>query len=144
MPQSPPTTKPLITLTDKAAAHIHALVAEKGSAVIGIRVGLKEAGCSGMKYHVEYATDKKPFESTITDKGVTVLIDPKAEMFLLGAEMDWQEEVFASGFVFHNPNEVARCGCGESFSITQRDGFAPADKGTAKPMTAPLADSSKT
>ena len=115
------TGKPLITVSEKAATHIRALMAKKGSEVIGIRVGLKEAGCSGMKYHVEYATEQKPFEEAVTAKGVTVLIDPKAVMFLLGAEMDWQEDVFASGFVFHNPNEVARCGCGESFTLAASD-----------------------
>ena len=134
--QAPQTKPPLITLTENAAAHIRELVAKEGSDVIGIRVGLKSAGCSGMKYHVEYASDQKAFEAAITDKGVTVLIDPKAEMFLLGAEMDWQEDVFAAGFVFRNPNEVARCGCGESFSVTARDGFAPA----TSPMTVPVAD----
>ena len=111
------TGKPILTLTDKAAEHVRSLVEKGGDGVIGIRVGIKTAGCSGMKYDVEYASDKKPFEDTIEDKGVTVVIDPAAVMFLVGSEMDWQEDRFSSGFVFKNPNEIARCGCGESFSV---------------------------
>jgi len=110
--------KPILSLTDKAADHIRALVARGGDGVIGIRVGIKTAGCSGMKYEVEYATEKKPFEDAITEKGVTVLVDPAAVMFIIGSEMDWSEDKFSSGFVFSNPNETARCGCGESFSVS--------------------------
>ena len=110
-------TKPMLILSDKAADHVRALVEKGGDGVIGIRVGVKTAGCSGMKYEVEYAYDKKPFEDEIKDKGVTVLVDPAAVMFIIGSEMDWSEEKFSSGFVFNNPNEIARCGCGESFSI---------------------------
>ena len=109
--------KPMITLTDRAAKHIQMLMELGSSDVIGIRVGIKTAGCSGMKYNVEYAMDKKPFEDSIKTNGITVLIDPAAVMFLIGSEMDWQEDKFTSGFVFSNPNETARCGCGESFSV---------------------------
>lgn len=111
-------SKPILTLSDKAAEHIRGLVEKGGDGVIGIRVGIKTAGCSGMKYDVEYAYDKKPFEDSIIDKGVTVLIDPAAVMFIIGSEMDWAEEKFSSGFIFKNPNEIARCGCGESFSVS--------------------------
>ena len=111
------TGKPILKLTDRAAEHVRALVDGGGDGVIGIRVGIKTAGCSGMKYDVEYATEKKPFEDTIEEKGVTVVVDPAAVMFLVGSEMDWQEDKFSSGFVFKNPNEIARCGCGESFSV---------------------------
>ena len=110
-------TKPLITLTENAATHVRALVDKGGDGVIGIRIGIKTAGCSGMKYQVDYAYDKKPFEDAITDKGVTVLVDPAAVMFIIGSEMDWSEDKFSSGFVFNNPNETARCGFGESFSV---------------------------
>ena len=110
-------TKPLITLTENAATHVRALVDKGGDGVIGIRIGIKTAGCSGMKYQVDYAYDKKPCEDAITDKGVTVLVDPAAVMFIIGSEMDWSEDKFSSGFVFNNPNETARCGCGESFSV---------------------------
>ena len=109
--------KPILSLTDRAAEHVRALVEKGGDGVIGLRVGVKTAGCSGMKYDVEYATEKKPFEDTIEEKGVTVVIDPAAVMFLVGSEMDWQEDRFSSGFVFSNPNEISRCGCGESFSV---------------------------
>jgi iron-sulfur cluster assembly protein len=109
--------KPILTLTDRAAGHVRDLVEKGGDGVIGIRVGVKEAGCSGMKYEVEYARDKKPFEDTITEKGVTVVVDPAAVMFIIGSQMDWQDDKFSSGFVFTNPNETARCGCGESFSV---------------------------
>ncbi len=110
-------TKPLLTLSDKAAEHVRSLVDNGGDGVIGIRVGIKTAGCSGMKYQVDYAYDKKPFEDAIQEKGVTVLVDPAAVMFIIGSEMDWSEDKFSAGFVFNNPNEVARCGCGESFSV---------------------------
>ncbi len=109
--------KPLLTLSDTAASHIKALVEGGGDGVIGIRIGVKTAGCSGLKYDVDYAYDQKPFEDKIIEKGVSVLIDPSAVMFLVGSEMDWNEDKFSSGFVFKNPNEVARCGCGESFSV---------------------------
>ena len=109
--------KPILSLTDRAAEHVRELVGKGGDGVIGIRVGIRTAGCSGMKYDVEYATEMKPFEDTIEDKGVTVVIDPAAVMFLVGSEMDWREDRFSSGFVFSNPNEIARCGCGESFSV---------------------------
>ncbi len=109
--------KPIISLSDKAAAHIKMLVAGGDEDVIGVRIGVKSAGCSGMKYLVEYATEKKPFEDSVTEKGVTVFIDPASVMFLIGSEMDWEEDKFSSKLVFKNPNEVARCGCGESFSV---------------------------
>jgi len=110
--------EPILSLTDKAAEHVRALVERGGDGVIGIRIGIKTAGCSGMKYEVESTTEKKPFEDSITEKGVTVLVDPAAVMFIIGSEMDWSEDKFSSGFVFNNPNETARCGCGESFSVS--------------------------
>ena len=110
--------KSILTLTDEAASHVRELVEKGGDGVIGIRVGIKSTGCSGMKYHVEYASEKKPFEDVIIEKGVTVIVDPAAVMFLVGSQMDWQEDKFSSGFVFVNPNETARCGCGESFSVS--------------------------
>ena len=113
----PDPSRALLSLTDRAAERVREMVERAEEGVIGIRVGIKTAGCSGMKYHVEYANEKKPFEDTITEKGVTVFIDPTAVMFLIGSEMDWQEDKFSAGFVFTNPNEVARCGCGESFSV---------------------------
>jgi len=110
--------KPILSLTDAAAAQAKKLM-QKGveNAAIGLRVGIKTAGCSGLQYQVEFASEQKPFEDKIEDKGVTIFIDPAAVMFLIGSEMDWQEDKFSSSFTFNNPNETARCGCGESFTV---------------------------
>ena len=109
--------KPLLGLTDAAANKVKSLMKESNSDVIGLRIGIKTAGCSGMKYNVEYATEVKPFEEKIISKNVVICIDPAAIMFLIGSEMDYKEEKFSSGFDFSNPNEIARCGCGESFTV---------------------------
>ena len=110
-------SKPILTLTEKAKEHVKKLMSKADSDAVGLRVGIKTAGCSGLQYVVEFATEKKPFEDSIEQDGVTIFIDPSAVMFLIGSEMDWVEEKFASQFVFNNPNESARCGCGESFSV---------------------------
>ena len=110
-------TKPVVTLTDAAALHVRRLMDQAESDVIGVRIGVKTAGCSGMQYDVQFATEQKPFEDKVEQKGVTVFVDPTAVMFLIGSEMDWQEDKFSARFVFNNPNEIARCGCGESFSV---------------------------
>ena len=110
-------TKPIVTLTDKAVAHVKKLMERADNDIIGLRVGIKTAGCSGLQYVVEFASEKKPFEDVITQDGATILIDPSAVMFLIGSEMDWVEEKFSSQFVFNNPNETARCGCVESFTV---------------------------
>ena len=110
-------TKPVVTLTDAAALHVRQLMDQADNDVIGVRIGVKTAGCSGMQYDVQFATAQKPFEDEVEQKGVTVFIDPTAVMFLIGSEMDWQEDKFSARFVFNNPNEIARCGCGESFSV---------------------------
>ena len=109
--------KPLLTLTDAAANRVKDLISKADSEVIGLRIGIKTAGCSGMKYNVEYAKEIKPFEEKIISKGITICIDPAAIMFLIGSEMDYKEQKFSSGFEFKNPNEIARCGCGESFTV---------------------------
>ena len=109
--------KPFLTITDAAANRVKELIKDANSGVIGIRIGIKTAGCSGMKYNVEYATEIKPFEEKIISKGITICIDPAAIMFLIGSEMDYREQKFSSGFEFNNPNEIARCGCGESFTV---------------------------
>ena len=110
-------SKPVLTLTEAAASHVRHLMARADNNVIGLRVGVKTAGCSGMQYDVQFATEQKPFEDKVEQNGVTLFIDPTAVMFLIGSEMDWQEDKFAARFVFNNPNEIARCGCGESFSV---------------------------
>lgn len=108
---------PAMKLTDAAVARIKVLLASVDKPVIGIRVGVKAQGCSGMSYHVEYAEKELPFEEVVEDKGVRVLIDPAATMFLIGSEMDYQEDKLQAGFVFNNPNAKGHCGCGESFHV---------------------------
>lgn len=106
-----------MTLTDAAAARIKALIDAADKPVVGLRVGVKMQGCSGMSYFVEYAEKELPFEEVVEDKGVRVLIDPAATMFLIGSEMDYKEDKLESGFVFDNPNAKGHCGCGESFHV---------------------------
>jgi iron-sulfur cluster assembly protein len=111
-----------MTLTDTAAERVRALVAkgqenDAAEQILGLRVGVKTRGCSGLSYFVEYAKERKRFEEMVEDKGVKIFIDPAATMFLLGSEMDYVEDQLNAGFVFHNPNEKSRCGCGESFSV---------------------------
>jgi len=106
-----------ISLTDAAAERVRAVLAQREQPALGLRIGVKNRGCSGLSYTVDYADERKPFDEVIEDKGVTVLIDPGATMFLLGTEMDYVDDKFHSGFVFRNPNEKSRCGCGESFSV---------------------------
>lgn len=108
---------PAIQLTDAAAERVKALLAKRGKASVGVRVGIRTKGCSGLSYTIEYADEKGKFDEVVEQKGVTVLIDPKAVMFLLGTQMDYVEEKLKSGFTFTNPNEKARCGCGESFHV---------------------------
>ena len=112
------TGQPILTLTDAAAKQALKLMEKAESTAIGLRVGIKTAGCSGLKYQVEFASEQKQFEDKIEDKGVTIFIDPAAAMFIIGSEMDWSEDKFASSFTFKNPNETARCGCGESFTVS--------------------------
>ncbi|MCC6467884.1 MAG: iron-sulfur cluster assembly accessory protein [Alphaproteobacteria bacterium] len=106
-----------IKITDAAAARVQALLAKRGKPSAGIRIGVRTKGCSGLSYTIEYADEKNKFDEVVEDKGVTVLIDPKATLFILGTEMDYVEDKLQSGFVFKNPNEKGRCGCGESFHV---------------------------
>tara|TARA_B100001057_G_scaffold499179_1_gene608864 strand:+ start:2325 stop:2660 length:336 start_codon:yes stop_codon:yes gene_type:complete len=107
----------IIKLSDSAAERIKLIMSKAGSSAIGVRVGVKSGGCAGMSYIMEYAKEIKPNEEIIEQKGVKVLIDPKAIMYLLGTEMDFKKEKFSSQFIFKNPNETERCGCGESFKV---------------------------
>jgi iron-sulfur cluster assembly protein len=106
-----------MTLTDAAAERIKALLAKRGKPSAGIRIGVRSRGCSGLSYTLEYADEKGKFDEVVEDKGVTVLIDPKATMFILGTEMDFVQDKLQAGFTFTNPNEKGRCGCGESFHV---------------------------
>ena len=107
----------MMSLTDAAAEQIQYLIDQRGKASAGIRVGVRSAGCSGLAYSLEYVDEIEKFDEVVVDKGVTVLIDPKAVMFLIGSEMDFVEDKLKSGFTFNNPNEKGKCGCGESFHV---------------------------
>ena len=107
----------IIKLSENAAIKIKEIMSAADNSTIAVRVGVKSGGCAGMSYVMEYAKEIKPNEEVIEDKGVKVLIDPKAIMYLLGTEMDYKKEEFSSSFVFNNPNESERCGCGESFKV---------------------------
>ena len=105
----------VIKLSDNAANRIKEIMSSADNTTIGVRVGVESGGCAGMSYIMEYAKDIKPNEEVIEEKGVKVLIDPNAVMYILVTEMDYKKEKFSSQFVFKNPNETERCGCGESF-----------------------------
>ena len=109
--------KQLITLSDNAAIRIKEVMANVSKSTIGVRVGVKSGGCAGMSYLMEYVEKVKVDDEVVEDKGVKVFIDPGAVMYLLGTEMDYKKEEFSSTFIFKNPNETERCGCGESFKI---------------------------
>ncbi|OJV03652.1 MAG: Fe-S cluster assembly scaffold SufA [Nitrobacter sp. 62-23] len=105
-------------LTDAAAARVKELAARADSAIVGLRVGIKNGGCAGQSYTVEYAHDIRPTDEVVEDKGVKVLVDPKAVLYLLGTEMDYKSEKMQAQFIFNNPNQVSACGCGESVQLT--------------------------
>ena len=111
-----PAFKP-VTLTDAAAARIRDLIARADKPIVGLRIAISTKGCSGLSYDIQYAEEKGKFDELVEDKGVTVLIEPKAQMYIFGTEIDWVEDKLQSGFVFRNPNEKGRCGCGESFHV---------------------------
>ncbi|AWN52346.1 Fe-S cluster assembly scaffold SufA [Methylobacterium sp. 17Sr1-1] len=111
----------VMSLTDAAAERIKRIMADAERPIAGLRVGVKNGGCAGMSYTMEYAEERKAGEDVVEDKGVRVFIDPKAVLFLLGTEMDFQTTKLASQFVFNNPNQTSACGCGESVAITPAD-----------------------
>jgi iron-sulfur cluster assembly protein len=104
-------------LTDAAAERIKAIMAKSEKPIAGVRVGVKNGGCAGMAYTMEYAEKVAPADEVVEDKGVRVLIDPKALLFLLGTEMDYKTEKLSAQFVFNNPNQTSACGCGESVEL---------------------------
>lgn len=112
--RSPPPA--VIRISDAAAKRINDIVAAANKPVLGVRVSVSSKGCSGNKYVVEYAEEQRKFEDVVEHNGARVFVDPKAVMVLLGSELDYRESKMESGFVFNNPNEKGRCGCGESFS----------------------------
>jgi len=115
-------------LSDAAAARIKHILATTDKPLAGVRVGVKNGGCAGMAYTMEYAERVDPADEVVEDKGVRLLIDPKAVLFLLGTEMDYKIDKLSAQFVFNNPNQTSACGCGESVALTPaKDGsLAPA------------------
>ncbi len=107
-----------MSLTDAAATRIRAIMANTDKPLVGVRVGVKNGGCAGMEYTLEYAEHRQPLDEVVEDKGAQVLVDPKAVLFLLGTTMDFEVGKLKSGFVFRNPNQTSACGCGESVAIT--------------------------
>ncbi len=111
-------SRPVMSITKKAATEVRKLLKAKApKETIGIKIGVRSGGCSGLKYSVDFASSIAPYDEVISYEELTILIDPKALMYLLGTEMDYIEEKFKSGFIFYNPNEKSKCGCGNSFSV---------------------------
>ena len=122
-PAAPAAAKPrrprpqLMTVTPTAAERARALIDSRGKPTAGIRIGVRTKGCSGLSYTLEFADKQEPMDEVVESAGIRLLIDPKASLFLIGTEMDYEEEKLKQGFVFKNPNEKGRCGCGESFHV---------------------------
>ncbi len=108
----------VMRLTDAAALRIKDVMARAERPVAGVRVGVKNGGCAGMEYTMEYADSVQPTDEVVEDKCVKILVDPKAVLFLLGTEMDYKAEKLSAQFVFNNPNQTSACGCGESVQLT--------------------------
>ena len=120
-PASKPKARPrpqVMKLTDAAAQRVIELTNRADSEIVGLRVGIKNGGCAGQSYTVEYAHEIRPTDEVVEDKGVKILVDPKAVLFLLGTEMDYKADTMQAQFVFNNPNQVSACGCGESVQLT--------------------------
>ena len=111
----------VMSMTDAAAERARGLIANAGRPVLGLRVGVKNGGCAGMSYTVEFADEKQPLDEVVEDKGVTLLVDSKALMFLLGTTLDFETSKMAATFTFRNPNQISACGCGESVSLKAAD-----------------------
>jgi iron-sulfur cluster assembly protein len=107
----------VMTLTDAAAHRVKAIMSKSKDSVVALRLGVKNGGCAGMEYTMEWAEHQRPLDEVVDDKGVKIFIDPKAILFLLGTEMDYKESMLKSGFVFNNPNQTSACGCGESVML---------------------------
>ncbi len=123
VPKPAPTARPrrprpqVMSVTPAAAERAKALIDSRGKPTAGIRIGVRSKGCSGMSYTLEFAVKQEPMDEVVETGGIRLLIDPKASLFLIGTEMDYEEEKLKQGFVFRNPNEKGRCGCGESFHV---------------------------
>jgi iron-sulfur cluster assembly protein len=119
---SPRPRPQVMRLTDAAATRIRDILGKVDRPIAGVRVGVKNGGCAGMSYIMEYAESVAPHDEVVEDKGVKLLIDPKAVLFLLGTEMDFKVDKLTAGFVFNNPNQTSACGCGESVALTPASG----------------------
>lgn len=121
METSKPARRPrpqVMRITDAAAERVREIIANSDKSLVGVRVGVKNGGCAGMSYTMDFAEQIDRFDEVVEDKGVKIVVDPKAVMFLLGTEMDYRIEKMSAGFVFKNPNQTSACGCGESVAIT--------------------------
>ncbi len=107
----------VLTLTDAAAERVKAIMARSDKPLAGLRIGVKKGGCAGLEYTMEYAAEVGPADEVVEDKGVRILIEPSAILYLLGTEMDFKADKLTSGFVFNNPNQTSSCGCGTSVEI---------------------------
>ncbi len=117
----------IMSLTDAAVERINEIIDDSDKPVMGVRVGVKNAGCAGMAYTLDYVAEPVKGDDHVEDKGVHVFIEPKATMFLLGTVMDFEEDMLKSGFTFKNPNQTGECGCGESVTLKPADLKALAD-----------------
>ncbi len=111
-------TPKLMTVSDAAAERIKAIMAKSDESLAGLRIGIENSGCAGVAYTMEYAQEASAGDDTVNDNGVTLFVDAKAVMFLLGTKMDYKTDQMTSGFVFDNPNQTSACGCGESVELT--------------------------
>ncbi len=117
-PKRPRRERPkVVRLTDAAATRVKAIMDKAEGRFVGVRVGVKNGGCAGMEYTMDYAESRGPIDEVVEDKGVTILVDPKAVLFLLGTEMDYVTDKLSAKFMFNNPNQTEACGCGESVTI---------------------------
>ena len=115
--QKPRPRPQVMKLTEAAAQRVQELTRRADSEIVGLRVGVKNGGCAGQSYTVEYAHEVRPSDEVVEDKGVKILVDPKAVLFLLGTEMDYKADKLQAQFIFNNPNQVGACGCGESVQL---------------------------
>jgi iron-sulfur cluster assembly protein len=119
-PAAKPARRPLpaaLSVTPAAIGRVRELIEKRNKPTFGIRIGVRSKGCSGLSYTIEYADERGVGDEMVEQDGVRILVDPKASLFIFGTEMDFVEEKLQSGFVFRNPNEKGRCGCGESFHV---------------------------
>jgi iron-sulfur cluster assembly protein len=110
----------IVKLTDAAAARVKEIIAASDKPIAGLRIGVKKGGCAGLEYTMDYAEAANPGDEVVEDKGVTLFIEPKAVLFLLGTELDFKRDKLSAAFVFNNPNQTGACGCGESVAISPR------------------------